>query len=271
MRQPCLMLVACVLSTAAVAEPFRDSDGYLDVPDCEAGRAWRTAGGKAIANDDNRLLNAAYDCAKTGDTAEAMALQALADQLPRDPFLFGTGGNNTRVRIALALGDIDQASALMRSTSETLLEKWSTIDDPMSVMYAAHGMQSLNNEIAMAFRDRGNAEGAVAHDLLAARAHDLPDMGLPAMAAVYRNAALETALESGDGALLVAACHAILARPGDALTAHEALNVARAIDQLVELERVDDALDLALRLKATGQPDAVRAGAAFQSALERQW
>jgi hypothetical protein len=95
-------------------------------------------------------------------------------------------------------------------------------------------------------------------------------MGLPEMAALYRNVALETALTSADGALLVVACNAILARPGDALTAREATRITIAINRLAELGRVDDALGLARRLEATGQPDAVRSGQALIPFLERQ-
>jgi hypothetical protein len=270
MRRLACFLIACLLTTAAVGEPFRDSDGHLEVSDCDTGKAWRAAGGQARAGDNVVLLYAAYACARAGEEAEAKALQALADQLPRGDELFGVDGNPIRARIALTLGDVDRASALMRSTSEILLDQWSTIADPMSVMYLAHAMQTLNNQIATTLRDRGDAAGAVTHQLLAARAHDLPDMGLPEMAALYRNVALETALTSADGALLVVACNAILARPGDALTAREAARIAIAINRLAELGRVDDALDLARRLEATGQADAVRSGQALIAFLERQ-
>jgi len=57
-------------------------------------------------------------------------LQALADALPRDDYLFGTDGNTTRVRIALALGDLDRAAVLLRTTSQTMLDNWSKLDDP---------------------------------------------------------------------------------------------------------------------------------------------
>ncbi len=40
MRQLGLFVAACMLSKATVAKPFRDSDGYLELPDCEAARAW---------------------------------------------------------------------------------------------------------------------------------------------------------------------------------------------------------------------------------------
>jgi hypothetical protein len=267
-RLSCFLL-ACVLSTPALGEPFRDGDGDLDVPDCDAGRAWRAGGGKARAGDGTVLLYAAYSCASAGDAAEAEALQALADRLPRDDDLFGLGGNHIRARIALTLGDVGRASALMRSGSEILLDRWPTIEDPMAVMHVAHAMQTLNQQIATTRRERGDAAGAVAHQLLAARAHDLPNMGVPEMAALYRNVALETALASADGALLVVACDAVLARPGDELTAREAARITLAIHRLAELERVDEARDLARRLEATGQPDAVRSAQALIHVLER--
>ncbi len=252
--------VLCALLAAGVAkadEPFRDSDGGLELKDCGVAKAWRASAPLPRQGDQTRLLYAAYACAKSGEREEAHALQALADALPRNDFLFGTDGDTTRVSIALSLGDLDGAAKLLRSTSEILLDNWSKLEDPMSVMYAAHAMQRLNEDVGMKLRTSDPA-GAVVHQLLAARAYDLPDIGMPFQAALCRNVALEIAIEVKLAEPLIAASSAILARPASELTPGQAQGISIAALELLEQKRTEDALALAKRLKATGQADAVR-------------
>jgi hypothetical protein len=253
-----LLLPSLLLAVVIVqAAPFRDADGFLELENCEVAKAWRASASAPQQGDMNRLLFAAYACAKSGERKEAKALQTLADALPREDFLFGTDGNHTRVRIALALGELDRAAELMRSTSETLLDNWSKLDDPMSVMFVAHAMQRLNDDIATQLRSSDPARSVV-HQLLAARAYDLPDLGSPSMSALYRNVALETAIKANLPEPMIAACSAILTRPARELSPREAQRITIAALALIDLKRTDDALALAQSLKATGQPEAVR-------------
>ena len=252
-------LVLTTLLTAGIAnaESFRDSDGLLELENCELAKSWRASASLPQRGDSTRLLSAAYACAKSGEREDAKALQALADALPRDDYLFGTDGNITRVRIALALGELDLAAELLRSTSETMLDNWSKLEDPMSVMFVAHAMQSLNDELAAQLRTSDPAR-AVVHQLLAARAHDLPDVGTPSRAALCRKVALEIAIKAKLAEPLIATSSAILARPASELTPSEAQGITIAALALIDLQRTDDALGLVRRLKATGLPDAVR-------------
>ena len=252
-----LLLSALLAVGIAQAEQFRDSDGRLALENCELAKTWRASAAPTMQGDSTRLLRAAFTCAKSGEREEAKALQALADVLPRDDYLFGTDGNITRVRIALALGELDKAAELLRSTSETMLDSWSKLEDPMSVMFVAHAMQSLNDEVAVQLRTSDPAR-AVVNQLLAARAHDLPDVGTPSRAALYRKVALEIAIKAKLAEPLIATSSAILARPASDLTPSEAQGITIAALALIDLKRTDDALDLAKHLKATGQPDAVR-------------
>ncbi len=216
--------VLCALLAAGVAkadEPFRDSDGRLELKDCGVAKAWRASAPLPQKGDQSPLLYAAYACAQAGERKEANALQALADALPHYNFLFGTDGDTTRVSIALALGDLDGAAKLLRSSSETMLDNWSKLEDPMRAMYAAHAMQRLNNEVGMKLRTTDPAR-AVVHQLLSARANDLPDLGIPFEAALSRNIALEIAIEAKLAEPLIAASSAILARPASELTPRHA-------------------------------------------------
>ena len=69
---------------------------------------------------------------------------------------------------------------------------------------------------------------------------------------------------------LIAASSAILARPASELTPREAQGVTIATLELLEQTRTDDALALAKRLKATGQPDAVCGAERVILDIERQ-
>lgn len=255
---PGAMLGAMLVLAAAPArsEPFRDSDGRLELTDCATATAWRGSAAAARARDAHPVLFAAYDCAREGEREEALALQALADALPRDTRLFGTDGDLVRVRIALALGERERAASLLRTTSQTLLQNWPRIEDPMSVMYLAHGMQRLNGDLALDLREREPAH-AVAHQLLAARAYDLPQVGTPGMGAVARGSALEIAVKAGLAEPMIAASDAILARPSTELSTRETRGITLVALALFDLQHRDEARDLATRLKASGHPEAV--------------
>ena len=250
------------------AEPFRYSDGWLALKNCDVAKAWRASAAPATQRDSTRLLRAALVCAKSGERNEAKALQALADALRRDDYLFGTDGNITRVRIALALGELDLAAELLRSTSETMLDNWSKLEDPMSVIYVAHAMQGLNDDVARQLQSSDPAR-AVVHHLLAARAHDLPVLGMPSIATRYRRLALTVAINAKLAEPLIAASSAILARPASELRQSELQGITIAALTLIDLKRNDDAVALVKRLKATGQPDAVRD--ADQLLLHIEW
>jgi len=97
------VLSALLAAGISQAEPFRDSDGWLTLKNCDVAKAWRASAAPARQRDSTRLLRAALVCAKSGEREEAKALQALADAFPRDDYLFGTDGNIMRVYIALAV------------------------------------------------------------------------------------------------------------------------------------------------------------------------
>jgi len=78
------------------------------------------------------------------------------------------------------------------------------------------------------------------------------------MAALYRNVALDIAIKANLAEQMIATSSAILARPAGELTPSEAHRITIAALALMDLQRTNDALALAKRLKASGQPDAVR-------------
>lgn len=250
------------------AEPFRDDAGRLEMEDCGAAKAWRASAASVRDEDAYPLLQAAYACVGSGDLEEAKPLRSLADALRRDASDFGAS-DLMRVRIALALDEVDRAAILLRTTSETVLDDWSQVDDPLSLMHIAHAIQRLNDDVATSLRER-DAARAVVHWLLAARAYDLPEVGAPAQAALDRSVALELAMEAKLAEPLIAASNAILDSSDGDLSPRMAAGVALAATVLVDQNRSDDALALARRLKATGQPDAVRNAENVIQHVERQ-
>jgi hypothetical protein len=267
LRTMCFGL-ALLNSAAHAAAPYRDSDGWLELPDCASAGTWRASGDKPTSGDAGALLNAAWHCAKAGQSEESRVLWAMADALPASDYLFGMGLNGVRTRIALQLGEVGQASALMRHTSRAIFEQGATLEDPTEILPIAPALQDLNVRIAQELRASDPAR-AVEHQLLAARAHEFLDLGLPAMADLCRQVALEIAMESGHAELVTTAGAAILAVAADRLTARDAARLAAAVDRQLSLGDQAAAIKLVRRMRDHGNPDVARTGERFLGVLHR--
>lgn len=262
-------LILLVLSASLQAASFRDDEGWLQLDDCQAAKAWRASGEKAQTMDATRLLNAAYLCAKDGQRDEALALQMMVEALPNQEILFGVNTNfSGKAKISLALGETTQASQVLRTSSERLLDHWNELEDPLRYMHLAQAMQRLNDKLASALRAT-DPSAAATHQLLSARAFDLAEVGEPVSAALHYTLALTIAAESKDPKLLAFASNTVLDHHADALALQHITGISSAISQLSELGRKTDALALAKRLRASGSPEAIHHAEPLIKDLER--
>lgn len=262
-------LILLLLSASLQAAPFRDDEGWLQLDDCQAAKTWRASGEKPQPMDATRLLNAAYLCARDGQRDEALALQAMVKALPNQEILFGVNTNfSGKARIALALGETTQASQLLRSSSERLLDHWNELEDPLRYMHLAHAMQRLNDEIASTLRATDPSASAT-HQLLSARAFDLAEVGEPMSADLHFTLALVIAGEVKEPTLLSLVSNSVLDHKTSALTRQQITGIASAITQLSELGSKRDALALAKRLRASGSPEAIHHAEPLIKHLER--
>lgn|GEM_PF-6495612 len=190
-----LGLLASLAGTADGA--FRDDQGNLVLADCAQARAWLPEAGRLVAGDVYAVLDGALACAQGGDAVALKSLLKLADAAPPPDLADEISNGVKRIRILLAVGDVERAEARLLATGATTVAALREQPNDADIATQAFWQTSLNNQAATRLRST-HPRRAIDHQLLAADLHELAgDMGSKDFAVLYHQVALDIARAGG--------------------------------------------------------------------------
>ena len=191
------VILVLLTSLAGAADgTFRNAQGDLQLVNCAKAREWLPQAGERVSRDVGVLLDRALDCAKDGDAASVTSLLALADGVPPLDLADEIGNGVKRVRVLLAVDDVERAQALLLATGARTVAALREQPDNATIATQAFWQTSLNNQAAMRLRST-QPRNAIEHQLLGADLHELAgELGNKEIAVLYHQVALDIAAES---------------------------------------------------------------------------